>query len=208
MEGTHNLEELLYRFRWQILLFLLGLGFLGVGFYSVSSGGYRGGEVEVLGETSEVVGIDLTVEIGGAVVNPGVYEFGGGARVNDLIEVSGGLSDDADIVWVEKTLNRASKLTDGQKVYIPSLSEQSGGENASDGGVYQSGSTGNSGGLGSVVNVNEASVSELEELWGIGPKTAQIIIEQRPYSFVEELLDKGILKSNVYERNVDFLSVY
>lgn len=59
-----------------------------------------------------------------------------------------------------------------------------------------------------MVNVNTATQKELEALWGIGPVTAQNIIEQRPYSTVEELLNKKILKTNVYETNKDKLSVY
>jgi len=58
------------------------------------------------------------------------------------------------------------------------------------------------------ININTASQNQLESLWGIGPVTAQNIIEQRPYSTVEELLNKKILKTNVYETNKDKLSVY
>ncbi len=59
-----------------------------------------------------------------------------------------------------------------------------------------------------MININGASQKELESLWGIDPVTAQNIIEQRPYSSVEELLNKKILKTNVYETNKDKLTVY
>ena len=58
------------------------------------------------------------------------------------------------------------------------------------------------------VNINSASQSELEGLWGIGPVYAQNIIEHRPYSKVEELIEKKILKTNVYDRNKETLTVY
>jgi len=44
------------------------------------------------------------------------------------------------------------------------------------------------------ININTASQNQLESLWGIGPVTAQNIIEQRPYSTVEELLNKKIFE--------------
>src|SRR3989344_1087747 len=62
--------------------------------------------------------------------------------------------------------------------------------------------------LDNLININTASQSELESLWGIGPVYAQNIIEQRPYSSVEELLTKKIIKQNVYDRVKDQISVY
>ena len=58
------------------------------------------------------------------------------------------------------------------------------------------------------ININTASVSELDRLWGVGPATAEKIIGGRPYSSVEELLSKKAVKSNVYERIKDEVSVY
>ncbi|EKD47123.1 MAG: helix-hairpin-helix DNA-binding motif-containing protein, partial [uncultured bacterium] len=59
-----------------------------------------------------------------------------------------------------------------------------------------------------LININAASQSELETLWGIGPVTAQNIIEQRPYSSVEELLSKKIIKQNVYDKIKDQIAVW
>ena len=59
-----------------------------------------------------------------------------------------------------------------------------------------------------LININTASQKELESLWGIGPVYAQNIIEHRPYSKVDELIEKKILKTNVYDRNKDTLTVY
>ena len=58
------------------------------------------------------------------------------------------------------------------------------------------------------INVNIASATELDRLWGVGPATAEKIINGRPYSSVEELKTKKVLKSNVYERIKDEVSVY
>ena len=80
----------------------------------------------------------------------------------------------------------------GTDLYIPRIGEQSEAVSATN----MAGGSGGSDTVLSVssqrVNINTASQKELEELWGIGPVTAQNIIEQRPYSSVEELLQKGI----------------
>src|SRR5258706_5497805 len=61
----------------------------------------------------------IAVDVGGAVVHPGVYHLSVGDRVEDAIIASGGLSENADKNWVDKNLNKAAKLIDGQKLYLP-----------------------------------------------------------------------------------------
>lgn len=148
---------------------------------------------------------NLIVEVSGAVASPGVYEFEKGKRIDDALVAAGGILEEADDDFLEKALNRAAKLVDGQKIFIPAKSDETNVLGTSDDVSYQSGSGDQTRGL---VNVNSASANQLEELWGIGRVTAQNIIEQRPYSSVEELLDKKIIKKNVYEKNKDLLSVY
>ena len=128
-----------------------------------------------------------------------------GARVEDALVLAGGVSVDADRDWMEKVLNRASKLTDGQKIFIPKQSEVLSAKNDEDIKTYQSQNTNQGSGL---ININTASKEELESLWGIGPVYAQNIIEQRHYSNVEELLTKKVIRSDIYERNKDKLTVY
>lgn len=158
------------------------------------------------GAASEI----LIIDISGEVEKPGVYELSPGSRVEDAIKISGGITEYADNNWMDKFLNRASLLTDGQKIYIPSKDDnsQSNTSSASKNTLYQSDSLDNATELHELININTSSASELESLWGIGRVTAQNIIEQRPYSKVEELLEKKILKQNVYERNKDLMSVY
>jgi competence protein ComEA len=151
---------------------------------------------------------EVVIEVSGAVETPGVYKLSANARVEDALIAAGGISVDADRDWMEKTLNRAAKIVDGQKIYIPRVNEQISGESASNVAGYQSTSSVGGSNSSRTTNVNTASQKELELLWGIGPVAAQNIIEQRPYSSVEELLNKKILKSNVYKTNKDKLSVY
>ena len=176
-------------------IILLGLGFLGFKLFTFDSGP----RVEILGEAQEETtaeGGKITVEASGEVIKPGVYELPEGSRVNDLLVTAGGLSAMADRDWVTKNLNLAQKLADGTKIYVPNKSIRV--EDPASGGVKQ----------GSKININAASESELDRLWGVGPATAQKIISGRPYLRIEELLEKKIVKSNVWEAIKDKISLY
>lgn len=134
--------------------------------------------VEIISAEEEVVPTQVPdrkiwVEVAGLVMIPGVYELEGGARVNDLLVESGGLSAEADREWVEKNLNRARKLEDGEKIYIPKKGEK---EVVFLKKEIPEEVKGVSSGL---VNLNTASQSELESLSGIGPAFAGRIMEYR-----------------------------
>ncbi len=205
-------EDLLLKYRYQVLLVLVGAILIGFGvFLFKNKDSIYSSSVEVLESSSDIEGIssgEVVIEVSGAVETPGVYRLSTNARVEDALIAAGGISADADRNWMDKTLNRAAKISDGQKIYIPKIDEQISGVSANNVAGYQSTSSVGGGDFTKTVNVNTASQKELESLWGIGPVTAQIVIEQRPYSSVEELLNKKILKTNVYETNKDKLSVY
>ena len=132
----------------------------------------------------------LTVDVEGAVVNPGVYTLPGGARVEDAIVAAGGVTEDVDVAQFAKTINRAMKLIDGAKLYIPSSSNVS------------TLST-----VGNLVSVNIASVSELDVLPGVGPVTAQKIIDNRPYQTLDDLVTKKAIGASLYEKLKNSLSL-
>jgi competence protein ComEA len=212
-----NLEEFLYGNRVTVTLFLLGAILLGFGFFYIKKSNLQGAKIEVLDkqEESGSESLEIVVEIVGAVEKPNVYRLDKGARVEDLLIAAGGIAANADREWIEKFINKASKLSDGQKLYIPragdvsnnvneQLSESSAKDLGVSNGVLGSQGSGNQ----NMVNINTSTQNELESLWGIGPVTAQNIIEHRPYSTIEELLTKKILKRNVYERNKDLLTIY
>jgi competence protein ComEA len=201
--------------RWYLLVGLVGLFLLGLGVRVYKSSGQVGwfknveNRVEILSTNDTAVdGKRIVVDVGGAVNKPGVYEFDYNARVDDAIVTAGGLTEMADGEWMEKVLNRAERLRDGQKVYIFSTEELKNIETEKPGGqsgLYQGIVSGSS--VAGSVSVNTASQSELEALWGIGPVTAEAIISGRPYGEVKELLDRGILKRNVWDRNRDKLGL-
>ena len=111
--------------------YLVTLGLLGglllvVGVFSVVVISSRtGGEDLVIQKASEAeeLGSKLVADVAGAVIKPGVYELKAGARINEALIAAGGLGEAADREWVEKNLNLAAKVTDGQKIYIPSEGE-------------------------------------------------------------------------------------
>ncbi|MDP1760069.1 MAG: helix-hairpin-helix domain-containing protein [Candidatus Woesebacteria bacterium] len=199
-----------------ILLYsLLGLILIGFGVLLFKSGGIMSGDkVEVLpardASQNDAGGnsLEIIVEIAGAVEKPGVYKLPHNSRIDDLLINSGGISASADRIWMEKYINRAARLIDGQKVYIPDINQQTLGVSANNnGGIKVDQSTFGSQTSG-LTNINTATLKDLDKLPGIGPVYGQSIIEHRPYSNVEELLTKGVLKKSVYEKIKNLISVY
>lgn len=66
---------------------------------------------------------ELTIDIQGAVHNPGVYTLPSTARISDALNAAGDVSSQADTNWIARNLNRATKLNDGDKLYIPKKGE-------------------------------------------------------------------------------------
>jgi len=210
------IDSLMAKYGFPVIILLVGLILLGLGVFLNKSGMlWSDSEIEVLSSESVPEGVEpiseIVVELGGAVQKPDVYKIAANSRISDLLVMGGGLSADADRVWVEKYINKAAVLTDGQKIYIPRQDEQlnaksanfSSTENTNSGSV--SGTSTSTSGL---ININTASLAELDKLPGIGPVFGQNIIEQRPYSSVEELLTKKVLRSDVYEKIKDKVIVY
>ena len=130
----------------------------------------------------------VVVDISGAVASPAVVELPAGSRVQDAIEAAGGLTDDADIT----DLNRAAELADGEKIYVPHEGEEV--EATTSTGTASSSSSGSTSSDGDtdLVNINTADADELDTLPGVGPATAEAIIEDReangPFTSIEDIM--------------------
>lgn len=133
----------------------------------------------------------ISVDIEGAVAKPGLYEMPSGSRVEDAIVLAGNVTSDIDPIQFSQTINRATKLVDGAKLYIPMKGENSNNY------IVRHDTTQV---LGSLVNVNSASQSELESLSGIGPVIAQKIIINRPYQTLEELVMKKSMSQTLFQK--------
>lgn len=189
-----------------LVLLLIGLILIGFGVLLFKTNILtQSDKVEVLNSVTENQegNQEIVVEISGSVEKPGVYKMKVGDRVDDLLIISGGLSVNADRDWVVKKINRASKLIDGQKIYIYQLGEVSAKE--TEGVKVDQGVLGDSN--GNLVNINTASQKELDSLSGIGPVYAQNIIEHRPYSTLEELVSKGAIGKSVFEKIKNSISL-
>jgi competence protein ComEA len=203
-------EEFIHKNSKLLVFALVGLILIGFGALAYKTNVFSSGDtVEVLNSPTETPSTitEIVVEISGSIQKPGVYKMKTGDRIDDLMVVSGGLSVDADRDWVDKNINRASKLIDGQKYYIYSQSEV---ESAKDNGgikLYQEVLGTNEENLSNLVNINTSSQSELEKLNGIGPVYATNIIEHRPYSNIDELVKKGVISQKVLEKIKNAISV-
>ncbi len=128
----------------------------------------------------------IVVHVAGAVARPGVVELPLGSRVIDAVEAAGGGLPDADL----DRLNLAAKIVDGERVLVPKVGELS--VAAPDPVTGEPSAT-----VDGLVNLNTATVAQLEELPGIGPVLAAAILDEREsrggFRSVNELRDvRGI----------------
>lgn len=187
-----------------IVLGLAGLIFFVYGLISLS--GSSGSSDDITFSQSQAsenkkTSAKIKVDIEGAVVKPGVYSLNADSRIQDALVASSGLSEEADRNWISKNLNLAAKLSDGVKIYIPKA-----GENVNTDSMGSTGS--NVSGQSANININSASATELDTLYGVGPVTAQKIISNRPYSAIEELVSKKAVSSKVFEQIKDKITIY
>lgn len=118
----------------------------------------------------------IVVDVSGAVGRPGVYGFEHGQRVIDAIRRAGGATRGAFAAGI----NRAALLADGQQVVVPQrvVAGAAGGEAGRAGGAGAAGRPG-AGATEAPISLGSATQAELEEIEGIGPVTAQSILEFR-----------------------------
>ena len=137
----------------------------------------------------------LFVDVSGAVVKSGMYQLPFGSRVDDAIIAAGGMTRDADLEKIASSINRAAKLSDGAKVYIPKKTDGSTVQ-----GISTSASNNDtSSAILNTVSINSASSADLERLNGIGPATAGKIIAGRPYTRIEELIEKKAISQSLFD---------
>ncbi len=141
----------------------------------------------------------LIIDVSGSVNNPGVVELSPDSRVEEALLKAGGFSDQVDRRWVEKNLNMARRVIDGEKIYIPNQEETSEDLEAEN---IQS---------GSFISINTASKEELETLPGIGPSYAELIIEYREtnngFQSIDELKAVSGIGEKTFQKIRDKISI-
>jgi len=130
----------------------------------------------------------ISVHITGSVVSPGLYDLPEGSRVADAIEAAGGFLPIAD----KEEINLAALLTDGAQLTIENLS------------FYNAGSSSDR------ININTANLEELDTLPGIGPSTAQAIIDHRrqfgQFQRTDEITNVTGIGPATYDRIKDLIT--
>jgi competence protein ComEA len=129
------------------------IGLLATGIIIITTSPQRGEPVTLLSTSTPG---KITVYVSGAVATPGVYVLPEGSRVDNAIQAAGGFITGSE----KERVNLAALIIDGEQIDVPGLSST----NRINAGR---------------VNINTASASELDALPGIGPSTAQAIVDYR-----------------------------
>ncbi len=144
----------------------------------------------------------LYVYVCGRVKRAGVYSVSEDSRVYELINMAGGVCEDADI----SAINQAMKVEDGQQIYVPSRQEMQ---------EAAAGCSGMAAGPGAaddgLVNINSAGADELMTLTGIGASRAQAIIDYRtengPFAKAEDIMNVAGIKEGMFSKIKDKIKV-
>lgn len=146
--------------------------------------------------TSPQVASLLIVHLTGEVIAPGVYRLPVGARVDDALKAAGGPTGEGDI----HRLNLAARLADGQQIVVPKRIDPMLASLV----PIASPTVGR-------VNLNLATVPELDRLPGVGPVTAQRIVAYReqhgPFTTVEQLREAKLVNAATFEKIKDLVGI-
>lgn len=174
--------------KYGVIVLIIGLLIIG-GIFLTKKDASDGKTIETMNnETGLDLVYDIVVEIKGEIKYPGIYTLPKDTRVQDLIVVAGGLTNDAD----DSALNKAQKLVDGMVVIVPrKTSNEQTPQNK--------------------VNINTAGIEELCTLSGIGEATAQKIIDYRlingNFSSIEEIKNVSGIGESLFNKIKDNITI-
>jgi competence protein ComEA len=147
----------------------------------------------------------IQVHVAGAVVRPGVYDLPEDSRVQDAVEAAGGFVVEAD----KNGLNLAARVEDAQRLDVPYVADYI--PEAEQGFAVITEGTPSTLAGEELVDINNASLEELDKLPGIGPTTAQKIIDYRekngPFARIEDIVNVSGIGSATYEEIKDMITV-
>jgi competence protein ComEA len=169
------------QWHYTLLVFLVGM-IASAALFLVASPP-RGTAVELLPAPTPA---PIVIDVDGAVLRPGVYSLPRESRVQDAIQAAGGLSQTAN----QNAVNLATRLKDGDKLTIPALGTPFAIEPATPPATRSKAVDPSLATPGALVNLNTASLEELQTLPGIGPTKAQQIIDYRQAHGVFKTIDE------------------
>ncbi len=162
-----------------VVLYLLGTSFSAENQANKLDLSYVG---DIASDSPQVRG-EIYVHVAGEVKSPGLYALSVGSRVEDAIELAGGLTKSA----FEQSVNLARMVSDGEQIVVLSKSQVSGPGDASE-----------------FISLNNATLEQLESLPGVGPSLAARIIEHRKaigsFSDVSQLRDVSGIGEKLYAK--------
>jgi competence protein ComEA len=148
----------------------------------------------------------VAVHVIGAVPRPGLYEFAEGARVQDAIDAAGGILAEGNV----DALNLAALLEDGQRLVIPYQDGSVPTEGPAPPELPASTEAPTNDSNVELVNINTASLDDLNALPGIGPTTAQKIIDYRDengeFSTIEDIMNVSGIGPATFEDIKDLIT--
>lgn len=159
----------------------------------------------------------VVAQVAGAVRQPGLYTLPASGRIEDAIQAAGGPADDANL----DAVNLAARVSDGQRVVVPRRA-QAGSAPAAGAAPLPGPDAAPAADVGPApataepplaerrVNLNTATLAELDSLPGVGPATVQKIVDQRqkaPFTSIEQLLELKIVNSATMARLRDLVTV-
>ena len=163
----------------------------------------------------------IKVDISGAIENPGIYEASEGARLGEIIAKAGGLTYEADALFVGRNFNYSRILSDQDKIYIPykfeialrtfieedqrilSYLPPKGVSSVTPSPIKNAVEPAPS----YLISINNATLNELDTLPNIGPTTGQKIIDNRPYEDLIELTERKVVSISTWDKIKDFITL-
>lgn len=160
---------------------------------------------ETLEEDTTIINEDsidrnkIIVEIKGEVAKPDVYQLEEGSIIKDLIDMAGGVTEEADL----SRINRAEELLNHELIIIGNINDET------ESSVFQNNSTYSSNGnnsdkVSTLININTADLEQLKEITGIGNIKAQSIIDYREanggFKSLEELKNVDGIGDKTFEK--------
>ena len=150
-------------------------------------------------EPVETATVDIVVHIEGAVNRPGVYAMPYGSRVNDVLAIAGGATEEADLARI----NLAAFLQDAQQIIIPTVRGEGEAGFEPEMAVGQTAS--------GLVNINTADQAQLMTLPNVGPVLAGNIISHReangPFTTVDDLINVPRIGAVTLENLRDLVTI-
>jgi competence protein ComEA len=185
-----------------LLAFGTVFGLLGAGLIMLISRQPGGQPVTLLPPPTP---LPILVDVAGAVTHPGVYSLPPDSRVQDALKAAGGALPEASTGF----LNQAAPLQDGDRIFLPTRiptapDTTSNSTPATRSQIVPPAAAGR-------ININTATLAELDTLPGIGPITAQSIIAYReahgPFNTIEDIMDVPGIGTATFERIKDLISI-